>query len=190
VCCGTKRLTQIRCPSDCVYLASARDHPPAAAVRQQQRDIGLVVQVMRDLSERQSQLFLLVGTFLARYEPADLHSIVDDDVTEAAGALASTFETASRGVIYEHRPASLPAERLVATLKPLVVEAGQHGGAAFERDAAFVLRRVVEAVGDARVAEPENHRAFLDLLGRVIRKTDGEGGAENPGPEPSRLIVP
>ncbi len=29
VCCGTKRLTQIPCPSDCVYLASAREHPPA-----------------------------------------------------------------------------------------------------------------------------------------------------------------
>ena len=145
---------------------------------------------MRDLSQRQSQLFLVVSTFLARYEPADLQSIVDDDVTEAAAALASTFETASRGVIYEHRPASLPAERLLSTLKPLLVEAGQHGGAAFERDAAFVLRRVAEAVGDARVAEPDNRRAFLELLGRVIRKTDGETGTDKHGPEPSRLIVP
>jgi hypothetical protein len=173
-----------------VYLASSREHPPAAAVRQQQRDLSLVVQFMRDFSERQSNLFLLVSTFLARYEPADLESIVDDDVTEAVAAMASTFETASRGVIYEHRPASLPAERLVSRLKPLIAEAGQRGGATFERDAAFVLRRMAEAAGDARTAEPGNRRAFLDLLGRVVRKTDSEPGADSEGAAPSRLIVP
>src|SRR5262245_27935296 len=38
VCCGTKRLVEIRCPSDCSYLASAREHPAAVVVRQQQHD--------------------------------------------------------------------------------------------------------------------------------------------------------
>jgi hypothetical protein len=33
-----------------------------------------------------------------------------------------------------------------------------------------VLRRVQEAAGEIRNHEPENRRAFLDLLGRVIRK--------------------
>src|SRR4029079_6022625 len=28
VCCGTKRLVEIQCPSDCAYLATAREHPP------------------------------------------------------------------------------------------------------------------------------------------------------------------
>ena len=37
----------------------------------------------------------------------------------------ATFETASRGVIYEHRPASLPAERLATALKPVLAEAGR-----------------------------------------------------------------
>ena len=114
VCCGTKRLVQIQCPSDCAWLASAREHPPAVAVRQQQRDVGLLVQFMRDFSQRQSQLFFLINTFLVRYEPPELQPLIDDDVAEAAAALAATFETASRGVIYEHRPASLPAERLAA----------------------------------------------------------------------------
>src|SRR6185436_15038482 len=101
VCCGTKRLTQIQCPSDCAYLATAREHPPAAAVRQQQRDLGLLVQFMRDFNQRQSQLFFLIATFLARYEAPEFQPLIDDDVGEAAAALASTFETAARGVIYE-----------------------------------------------------------------------------------------
>ncbi len=191
VCCGTKRLTQIPCPSDCTWLASAREHPPAVLVRQQQRDVGLLVQFMRDFSQRQSQLFFLVTAFLVKYQPAELQPLIDEDVAEAANALAGTFETASRGVIYEHRPASLPAERLAAALKPAIAEAGQGAGSSFERDAGVVFRRVAEAVQDVRALDAGNRRAFLDLLGRVITKSsDAEApGAPDGGQEP-RLIVP
>ena len=185
VCCGTKRLVQIDCPNDCAWLASAREHPPAVTVRQQQRDLGLVVQFMRDLSQRQSQLFLLLSTFLARYQTPELQPIIDDDVTEAAAALAGTFETAVRGVIYEHRPASLPAERLLSALKPLLVEAGEGAGSTFEGDAAVALRRIEDAVREIRALAPENRRAFLELLGRVISEAPPAEPTEAP-----RLIVP
>jgi len=191
VCCGTKRVVEIQCPSDCPWLASAREHPPAVAVRQQQRDMGLIVRFMRDFSHRQSQLFLLVTTFLVRYEAPELQRPVDEDVVEAMGALASTFETASRGVIYEHRPASLAAGHLMAALKPVLAEAGHGGGTPFERDAVVVLRRVADAVAEVRAVEADNRRAFLDLLGRAIHATDGEERpAATPVQDPPRLIVP
>jgi hypothetical protein len=192
VCCGTKRLVQIQCPSDCAWLASAREHPPAVVVRQQQRDVALLVQFMRDFSERQSQLFLLISTFLTRYEPPELQPIIDDDVAEGAAALASTFETASRGVIYDHRPASLPAERLAAALKPVLTEAGRGLGSAFERDAAVVLRRIGDAAKELRALEHDNRRGLLDLLGRVISKAPPDQALDAPSdsPAPSRLIVP
>jgi hypothetical protein len=190
VCCGTKRLVQIQCPPDCVYLAASREHPAAAVVRQQQRDVGLVVHLMRDLNQRQSQIFLLVNTFLMRYEPPELQPLIDDDVAEAAAALAATLETSARGVIYEHRPASLTGERLMGALKPLLAEAGQNRGTSFERDAAVVLRRVEEAAREVRVSDAGNRRALLDLLGRVIRKSDGESDPAPARPEPTRLIVP
>ena len=144
---------------------------------------------MRDFNQRQSQLFFLIATFLARYEPPELQPLIDDDVREAAAALAATFETASRGVIYEHRPASLSAERLMSTLKPLLAEAGKGAGSSFERDAAVVLRRVEEAARDARALEPDNRRVLLDAIGRVISKTPADEGAAEATSEP-RLIVP
>jgi hypothetical protein len=181
---------QIQCPPDCVYLATARDHPPAAAVRRQQEDLSWLVHFMRDLNERQSQLFFLVNTFLFQYQPPELQPLVDDDVAEAAAAQAATFETSARGVIYEHRPASLPAERLMNALKPVLAQAGGRGGTAFERDAAVVLRRVEEAARQLRSGHESNRRAFLDLLGRVLRKKDD--GAEPPAEKPDapRLILP
>jgi hypothetical protein len=142
---------EIACPSDCPYLASARDHPPARIVRQQEDDVAAVVRFARDFNEFQSNLFFLTLTLLSGYSPAkpryselaaapylasETQSLIDEDVTEALAALGATYETASRGVLYEHRPQSLPAERLVAELMPLLEEAGQRGGAAFDRDAA------------------------------------------------------
>ena len=186
VCCGTKRLVEIQCPSDCVYLATAREHPPAAILRRQQRDVELLVRFMRDLNQRQSELFFLIDAFLLRYHPPELQPLIDDDVIEAAAALAATSETATRGVIYEHRPPSPPAERLATALKPLLARAGQNGGTPFERDAAVVLRRIEEAAREARAIDRDNRRAFLDLLARVIP----ESGEQEAPPASPRLIVP
>ncbi len=148
-------------------------------VRQQRHDIGLLVNFMRDLSERQSQLFFLINSFITSYQPAELQSLIDDDVAEAVEALAATYETSVRGVIYDHRPASLPADRLATALRPVLAEAGKNLGTAFERDAAVVLRRISEAVREVRsVAEREqggetdNRKAFVDLLARVIKRPD------------------
>src|SRR5262245_8962098 len=195
VCCGTKRLVEIPCPADCGYLASAREHPASVVVRQQHRDIAFVSQAIRDLSDRQAELFFLVATTLAQHQPEALQPLIDDDLVDAMTALAGTFETSSRGVIYEHRPASLPAERLVAALKPVITEAGRGLGSSFERDAASVLRRIAAAVGEARSADPSNRRAFLEVLRRMLDKTGQAAGAPAgadtaAAPEPSRLIVP
>lgn len=184
---------QIRCPADCAWLASAREHPPALVVRQQQRDLTLLIEGMRDFSERQSQLFLLLSTFLVRYEPAELQTLVDDDVADGAAALASTFETAARGVIYDHRPASLAAERLMTALKSMLAEAGRGLGSPFERDAVLVLRRIGEFATRMRGLEPENRRALVDLLGRVVTQGPADPTSAEDAraePTPSRLIVP
>lgn len=149
-----------------------------------------LLRFIRDFNERQSQLFAMTVSFLVRYESPELQPLVDEDITEAAAALAATFETASRGVIYEHRPASLAAERLLAALKPLLSEAGQHAGAAFERDAAVVMRRLAEAVGELRALAPGNRRAFVELLGRTMRKSGPAEGQQAPAPDQPRLIVP
>lgn len=191
VCCGTKRLIEIQCPADCAYLASAREHPASAIVRRQRDDVEVLARAMRDLSDRQTRLFFMVSSYLAASSGPSLQPVIDEDVVEAAGALAATFETSVRGVIYEHRPASLPAERLMTDLKPLLTQAaGGHPGTAFERDAAVVLRRIEEAARGVTQADPARRRAFLDLLGRSIRRPSEAGEAGQPAPEAPRLIVP
>lgn len=190
VCCGTKRLVEIRCPSDCTYLTSAREHPPATVVRQQQRDVGLIAHVARDLTRHQSELFLVLCARIGRYRPPEIQPLFDGDVEDAATALAATFETASSGLIYEHRPGSGPAERLAAAIRPFLSELATRGGSSFERDAAVVLRRIAAAVHEMGQANSGNQRAFLELLGRLLDKLDPSEQNEATEPEPPRLILP
>ena len=191
VCCGTKRLVEIRCPSDCGYLATAREHPPAVSVRQQQSDIRTVLPALRDLSERQTRLFFFIASEMARHQPDGLHALIDADLQDAAGSLAATYETAARGVIYEHRPTGLAAQRLATALGARLEEVGA-GIAGFDRDAAIVLRRFENAARPDQSGSRTSPRALLDLLGRVTSAGSGTGSvaqARPPEDEP-RLIVP
>ena len=193
VCCGTKRLVEIACPSDCAYLASAREHPAAATLRQHQHDVALLVRFVRDLNERQSQLFFLLATFLLRYNPPELQPLIDEDIAEAAAALAATFETASRGVIYEHQPG-------VASGRPTRdgAQAAPGRGGQRRRPPPSNATRPSSCGGSKRprekprAADPSNRRSFSTC-------SDGSSGgptatiarATRPAaPEPSRLIVP
>jgi hypothetical protein len=180
-------MVEIRCPPDCPYLVTAREHPPVAAVRQQRQDLGFLMEFMRDLNDRQSQLFFLVASLIARYKSPNLESIVDDDVAEAAGTLAATFETAARGVIYEHRTPSIPAGRLVTALKAALAEASSGAGSPFERDAAVILRRIEQAARRMNKGDAASSSALIGLLERMVQRSD-EAPAES-GNEP-RLIVP
>lgn len=188
VCCATKRITEIQCPRDCVYLVSAREHPPAVEVRRHQQDVGLVVRALRDLNERQSRLFLLIARSLISYKPLDLTALVDEDVADACNALASTLETAARGVIYDHRPGSAAADRLLTTaLRPILEKTPSAG--VTDADFALVLRRIAETVGELGAKDSASPRLFLDLLGRIVQ-ADSEPSEKEIGTPAPRLIVP
>src|SRR2546423_4196064 len=142
VCCGTKRLTEIQCPDDCVYLTSAREHPAAVVKRQQERDVAILLPTIQGLTERQYQLFFLFQSLISRHTPEGFTRLLDDDVAEAAGVVASTLETADRGVIYEHAAQSIPAQRLANEMKAMLAEMREKGVKVFDREAALVLRGI------------------------------------------------
>jgi hypothetical protein len=203
VCCGTKRLVEIRCPSECSWLASARSHPPAVALRQRERDLDFFAQVVRELPERAAGVLFRLQTVTLRYGMSAIPALHDADVRDAAAALAATYETVARGIIYEHQAASLPARRLVAEWREAVDDLAKRAGAGREhvvtRDAAGALRRLEWGAKEARARLEGGEVAFLDLLGRIARELpDGgpegrpgasAGGGQPPTSEP-RIIVP
>lgn len=191
ICCGTKRLVEIHCPADCVYLASARTHPPAVVQRQQERDRGLLLPLLQGLTERQARLFLLFGAVISRHRDAAFQKLVDDDIAQAAEALAGTLETAERGIVYERQPTSLAAARLMTDLKAMLLELSKEGrSSAVERDAAIALRRIEAGTREmVRLAEG-TETAFQELLSRVLTSQEGAASRAEEHTQPSSIIVP
>jgi hypothetical protein len=192
VCCGTKRLVEIRCVPTCGYLVTARTHPPAIERRQHEHDLQALAPALRDLSESQTQLLFLLFTFLAEPRMDDFIRATDVDMADCAGSVAATLETADRGLIYEHRPGTLPAQRLAADLKAFLAELPKSGWKPQERDVAVVLRRIETGAREALKSPGGDDSAFLGLVRRAARSFQASH-PEHPGtPSPAepRLVVP
>jgi hypothetical protein len=177
MCCGTKRQVDVRCPPACPYLTSARTHPPAAVRRQNESDLRLIVPALEGLSADQTQLLWLILSFLDRHRSEGLVRARDQDTVEGVQSLAATLETADRGLIFEHRPSSLPAQRLMTALRTFLGEAARQGGRSADRDAAVALRRVEQVAAAAQKAQPGGDATFLDLVSRVVRSAAVAGAA-------------
>ena len=187
VCCGKKRLVEIACTSSCVHLAAAREHPAAATRRQQERDVALLLPSIRHLTERQHQLFFLFQTVIVRHTPEGLARLVDSDVADAAAAVASTLETAARGVIYEHSAQSRPAQRLASEFKGILEEMREHGAAVYDREAALVLRAIEQ--GAREVGAGAAPTDYLELVARLLHVNRAAAGQAVPEPSRHSSIV-
>ncbi len=199
VCCGTKRLVEIACPSGCIYLTTARSHPPAVVQRQMENDRAAVLPLLQGLSERQARVFLMMSSLISRHQVEGFQKLVDGDIAQAAEALASTIETAARGIVYEHQPASLPAARLMAELRTMAAEITQSAAAelgagavsGLERDAAIALRRIEDAAKSTSQRDPQS-TLFQELLIRLLAPPPGTPAedAKAPTAPASSLIIP
>jgi len=198
VCCGTKREVEIRCPADCTYLVASKSHPPAAVRRQQDQDLAVLTPALAGLSEARQQLFLFTVTLVDRFKGEGLEAASDADAAAAAAALAGTYETASKGLIYEQRPDSLPAQRMADGIKGMLDQLGRGRPSGFAADAAAVLRQVEERIIAVQRAAAGDARAFLSLAARVARRLGGPASGEAPaegeagpgGSSGSSIILP
>jgi len=189
VCCGSKRIVEIACPPDCGYLSSARQHPPAVVQRRQEREGRFLAGVVHGLSETQYHLFLFLQMAVARHASQAVPSLVDRDVADAAGALADTAETAAKGIIYEHRSETLPAQRLAAELKAAIESLKTADQAPRDGDLLPALRATAQAAGGAAGALGGD-RAYVELVGSLFTPTPEDETASAQGPEKSGLILP
>ena len=188
VCCATKRLTEIDCPADCVHLVSSRNHPAATVRRQQEVDVAELMPSIRELTERQYQLFFLFQNVIAQTPPEGLTRLTDLDVALAAASLASTLETAARGIIYEQPPQSPNARKLADAFKTLMEQVREQGANLFDREAAITLRAIEQgATTVGRSQGTGDAAAYIDLMARLLQVNRAKADATT---KSSPIIVP
>jgi hypothetical protein len=168
-----------------LYLSNAAEHPAAVVRRQQERDLTVLLPTIQALTERQHQLFFVFQTLIQRHKPEGFSRLVDSDVADAAATLASTLETAARGVIYEHPAPSVTAQRLVNEMKALLAEMRQQGAKIYDHEAAKALRAIEQGARE----KADSDTAYITLMGRLLRQN--RAAEPEPAPQPtSSLILP
>ena len=192
VCCGTKRLTEINCPPDCGYLASAREHPASIVRKQQERDVAVLLPTIRHLTERQHQLFYLLHSVIARYTPEGFGRLTDADAADACASMAATLETAARGVIYEHAAQSPIAQGLSRAMMATIQEMRAQGAKVYDGETAIALRAIEQGARNTHTAlASDDPTTYLTLVGRLLhvdRAPATQAGTE-PSPAQGRSII-
>jgi len=181
-CCGTKRLVEIDCPSDCLYLTGAHAPGWEGRAADRQRDERRLGPYVGELSERQAHLVLIalagLGALRARHGDLD-----DTLVREAVVAVRKTAETRDRGVLYEHPPGDARAEALVQELAGVFEARGEDGvlHRPADRDLVAALRALEKAL-TGTIGEGEGPHAFLDSAARLVARLGGRSAAPRPRP--------
>ncbi len=102
-CCGEKRVVEIDCPSDCVFLSTGHSYQSIKKYTSQLRQEEDPVR-RRKLYETGQQFGPLFGELertIIGYA-ADLRTLTDQHILEAVSLLKKTYRTEQKGVIYEH----------------------------------------------------------------------------------------
>lgn len=128
----------------------------------------LIGSMGRRLSERQLQLFFLLGSLVVRYRPDGSLTLADVDVANAASAMAGTLEAAASGVIAQLPGSSAMSEGLRREFDGMLAELGKGGGAGFGREAAEVLRGIERGARHEDAGIGDGMRDYLDLLKRLL----------------------
>ncbi len=155
--------------------------------KQQERDVAVLLPTINHLTERQHQLFFLIHSVIARHKPEALSRLLDEDVAQAAAAVAATLETAGRGVLYEHTPASLPAQRLAKEITAMLAEVRGQGTRIYDGEVAIALRAIERGAREGQKQGGET--AYISLIGRLLHVRRQASGEEAAKPT-SSLILP
>jgi hypothetical protein len=185
-CCGTKRLVEIDCPPDCIYLTGAHAPGWEGRTADRERDERRLGPHVAGLTEGQLQLVLLslVGMGGIRGRRPELDDAL---LLEAVVALRKTAETRERGILYEHPPGDARARELVLELGAMF-EAREDDGTLrrpSDRDLAAALGGLEGALA-ATIREKESPQAFLDTAARLVGRL---GGTPSARPRP-RIVEP
>ena len=141
----------------------------------------------------------MVQSFL-KIDREDVIHFTDNDVQQATAALAQTYETASRGILYEHSPTSVTGQRLAKEISDFIEAKRSDGTRLSDIDLAVAMRRLETAAQTAKTSlgrddDPDNisDTSYLSLLRRVLKDPDADSATAKGEPtqaKESTLIVP
>ena len=177
-CCGEKRVVEIDCPSDCIYLAEGRRYESDQKYSR----------MFRDWDEfRKQELVRLAGRFGDLFQAIEKYVLEnrkvlgrDESLLEAFDLIEKGLQTEARGILYRPSASSLTIETAARELESIIETRRNTSDFQHERltnsDAASIVRILKDEISFHR----SSGSSYMEFLARS-RAEQGE---------PSRLIIP
>ena len=193
-CCGEQREVTLDCPSECPYLAQAREHEkPRSAGEIDPAGLFLKVEVPDQFMYEKEHLLMGLTYALAKAARAD-RSLNDQDLIAALSMLATSYERRVNSGLHYEAPLNTESRRRVAAEVENMVkeyrEAEQkHMGYSTLRNVE-ILKAVVFLVrlAHGRTSGRPKSRAFIEFL--FAQFPEKESAVVTPQEAGSRIILP
>ncbi|MGH9463070.1 MAG: hypothetical protein ACRD1X_17815 [Vicinamibacteria bacterium] len=191
-CCGTKRRVEIRCPEDCPYLRGEHD-PRWEAPGQKTEDLQFLSR-FNELSREQIPFLLFFHSLLFRASRELSGGLSDEELKAVVSTLRRTYETLSKGVLYEHQSEDFRLQSTISRLGEILTRRKEIAGVppASDADVLAVLASTESAIEAHLSAETlTRKKTYVDIAERVFRAAIAEFPTFEPKGEPraGRLIV-
>jgi hypothetical protein len=193
-CCGEQREVALDCPSDCPYLAQAREHEkPRPADQIDPAGLFLQVEVPDQFMYEKEHLLMGLTFALAKAVRTD-RSLNDQDLIAAVSLLAASYERrVNSGLHYEPPLASESRRRVAVEIENMVKEyraaEQKHMGYSSLRESE-VLKALVFLLrlAHGRTSGRPKSRAFVEFL--FAQFPEKESAVVTPAEAGSRIILP
>jgi len=172
---------EIRCPEECPYLHGEHDprwEPPGQKVEDRH-----FLSRFGQLSREQVPFLIFFHSLLFRASRELSQGLSDGELTAVVSTLGRTYETLSKGVLYEHRSEDIRLQSIITRLGEFLTRRKELSGVppASDADVLAVLASTQSAIEahESAADGQESKKSYLDVAERVFRATI----AEFPEPE-------
>jgi cell fate (sporulation/competence/biofilm development) regulator YmcA (YheA/YmcA/DUF963 family) len=184
VCCGTKRIIEIDCPSDCVYLKTGRERVASEVFIKQYQKADAKKMKYWELCRTFPALFTNLEKHLVAYRKL-FKDLTDAQVLEAISLLLKSYETEAKGVIYQYKAYQAEIQGLVDRLTKTIEEARRRP----DEYGPLTTTHIVDCIKAIKeqlkfhVEENISPTGFLDFITPFHPEV-------NPRADASRIIIP
>ena len=122
-CCGEKRVVEIACPTDCIYLKSGQSYQTVKkyVTQMDQEEDPIRRRKLLETNQKFSALIFEIEEAVIHFAQG-LRVFQDKSILETVGLLQETYKTEEKGLIYEHKSPNPLAQALFGNLRELLEE--------------------------------------------------------------------
>ena len=167
-CCGTKRRVEIRCPDDCPYLHG--EHDPRWEPTSRKTEEAQFISLFASLKRETVPLLVFLHHLLLQARQNLATDLPDPETQEVVSLLARTFDTLSKGIVYEHKSESPRLQAIVRWTRHILENRKDIPGtpSASDSEIAELLGTISSAI-QSYGEQSAGARSYLDTAERVFR---------------------